>query len=84
LAIGGRQKRKEARLIAIEGETARREPFLSEFRKESAAPKREARLGESHFTMKGAAYPPIAPVSLERIGVLHDLSTSPQEAEACR
>ena len=38
----GRQQRKEARLFAIESETARRAPFLSEFRENRAAPKREA------------------------------------------
>jgi hypothetical protein len=57
-AIGGRQQRKEARLFSIESETARREPFLSEFRENRAAPKHKARLGKCHFTMKGAAYPP--------------------------
>jgi hypothetical protein len=41
-------------------------------------------LGKCHFTMKGAAYPPLAPLPLERIGVLHDLSTLPQMAETCR
>jgi hypothetical protein len=40
---GGGQQRKDARLFAVESETARREPFLSEFREQSAAPKREAR-----------------------------------------
>jgi len=61
-AIGGHQQRKEARLGAIEGETAHRPAFPFEFRENRAAPKREARLGECHFTMKGAAYPPIVPV----------------------
>ena len=60
-AIGGGQQRKEARLFAIESETACA-AFLFEFRENRAAPKREARLGECHFTMKGAAYPPIVPV----------------------
>ena len=81
---GGGQQRKEARLFAIESETARRQPFLSEFRENRAAPKHEARVGKCHRAMKGAAYPPISPVSLESIGVLHDLSTTPQKAEACR
>jgi hypothetical protein len=62
---GGRQQRNDARLLAIEGETARGQPFPSEFREQSAAPEREARLGKCHFTMKGAAKSPIAPVSLE-------------------
>jgi hypothetical protein len=51
----GRQQRKDAHLFAIESETARRAPFLSEFREQSAVPKHEARLGKSHFTMKGVA-----------------------------
>jgi hypothetical protein len=55
-AIGGRQQRKEARLGVIEGETPRRPAFPFEFRENRAAPKREARFGECHFTMKGAAY----------------------------
>jgi hypothetical protein len=52
---GGGQQRKEARLFAIECETARRPAFLFELRENRAAPKREARLGKCHFTMKGAA-----------------------------
>jgi hypothetical protein len=35
---GGRQQRKEARLFAIESETARRAAFLFEFREQGAAP----------------------------------------------
>lgn len=37
-AIGSRQQRKEARLFAIESETARRLTFLFKFREQSAAP----------------------------------------------
>ena len=51
-AIGGRQQRKDARLFAIESETARRETFLSEIREQSAAPKHEA--AWVNVTMTGA------------------------------
>ncbi|MGH6822487.1 MAG: hypothetical protein ACRECP_09865 [Methylocella sp.] len=44
-AMGGGQKGKDARLVAVEGETAR-QPFLFELREQRAAPKCEARLAK--------------------------------------
>jgi hypothetical protein len=65
--MGGGQKGKEARLMAVEKEMAGPPPsfapsVLGEGSKKSAAPKHEARLGKCQRVMKGVAYILIAPV----------------------
>ncbi|MGH6794855.1 MAG: hypothetical protein ACREDH_06585 [Methylocella sp.] len=52
-AMGGGQEGKKARLVAIEGETAR-QPLLLEGHKQRAAPEHEASLAKCQRAMKGA------------------------------